>query len=684
MERALIYTTVGKSEEYLTCLEWFCKSLTYTSRITINLLVICDESFHSIVLNTLKQFAFLNYYLMDVPNSNTCEEASKHKTKIFEFPQVFHFTRILFVDLDCIFLGDISSILNTPMNDNKLYVWPERLQVENNYIIYFCLSREDNINACYYNDAHRNFLYKHNKLPFNAGLFMFRSSKLMEQHFNKLNHFMDNFKGTAFFEQSFMNTYFHLNNLSDYSIFNYDNVIMGLNGGLEPDKARIIKNKTFHSEFEKINTTIAHFSGGIGAGISKATLMANYYNKYKQINPIKYNEYETRNEMIKQLIPEGATIVEIGVFQGDFAEVLADTNPKHLYLVDCWEPQGTCSGDVDGNNMKHFTSGIDLWNSVKERYEFYPNISIHRQYSSEFLKSIEDLSVDVIYIDGDHSYEGVKADLNNAFPKIKKGGWIMGHDYEMNMKKAKHVYNFGVKRAVDEFCLEKGLKVVAKGLDGCVSYAIYVDLDEYIIKEETLCELAEKYGVDKCPAIRHTYTPRYHELLASLRKTIKTVLEIGIENAPLMKSIVGENYKPGASLRMWRDYFPNAQIIGCDILRSLLFNDEERIKTFFVDQSNEISLLDLAHRINVNVNVIYLDLIIDDGSHIEEHMILSFKTLWKYVKPNGGIYIIEDIKQISVARFTTVAKELEFTDAELIYTHNGSDYWDGFVAFRKQ
>jgi hypothetical protein len=128
--------------------------------------------------------------------------------------------------------------------------------------------------------------------------------------------------------------------------------------------------------------------------------------------------------------------------------------------------------------MKPCSSGIDLWNSVKEKYAFYPNISIHRQYSSEFLKSIEDLSVDVIYIDGDHSYEGVKADLANAFPKIKKGGWIMGHDYEMNMKKAKHVYNFGVKRAVDEFCLEKGLKVVAKGLDGCVSYAIYVDMDQ--------------------------------------------------------------------------------------------------------------------------------------------------------------------------------------------------------------
>jgi len=519
MERALIYTTVGKSQEYLRCLEWFCKSLMYTSRTTINLLVICDISFHTTVVNTLKRFAFLNYYVMDVPNSTTSEEASKHKTKIFEFPQVFHFSKILFVDLDCLFLGDITSILSTPVNDNKLYVWPERIIVEKNNLVVFSLSREDNKNVCYYNDAHWNFLNKHNKLPFNAGLFMFRSSKLMEQHFHKLNHFMDTFKGDGFFEQSFMNTYFHLNNLSDYSIFTYDNVIMGINDK-EPDEAavgtkRYSLHKTFHSEFEKIKTTIAHFSGKAGDGKSKADMMADYFHKYKQLNPLYYNEYETRNEMIKQLVPEGATIVEIGVFQGEFAEVLADTNPKHLYLVDCWEPQGINSGDVDGNNMKRFSSGVELWNSVKEKYAFYPNISIHRQYSSEFLKSIEDLSIDIIYIDGDHSYEGVKEDLNNAFPKIKKGGWIMGHDYEMNMKKAKYVYNFGVKRAVDEFCLEKGLKVVAKGLDGCVSYAIYIDLEENLDKNSLIDKmLANQFSMvskerlqgiyDKCSKFKDT------------------------------------------------------------------------------------------------------------------------------------------------------------------------------------
>jgi len=81
---------------------------------------------------------------------------------------------------------------------------------------------------------------------------------------------------------------------------------------------------------------------------------------------------------------------------------------------------------------------------------------------------------DMIYIDGDHSYEGVKRDIRTAFLKIKNGGWIMGHDYEMNMKKAHRSYNFGTKAAVDEFCKANGQTIFAKALDGCVSYAIKI------------------------------------------------------------------------------------------------------------------------------------------------------------------------------------------------------------------
>jgi hypothetical protein len=52
----------------------------------------------------------------------------------------------------------------------------------------------------------------------------------------------------------------------------------------------------------------------------------------------------------------------------------------------------------------------------------------------------------------------------------------MGHDYEMNMKKAMNNYNFGVKQAVDEFCILHNQTIISKALDGCVSYCIHIKL----------------------------------------------------------------------------------------------------------------------------------------------------------------------------------------------------------------
>ncbi len=69
-----------------------------------------------------------------------------------------------------------------------------------------------------------------------------------------------------------------------------------------------------------------------------------------------------------------------------------------------------------------------------------------------------------------------------------------------------------------------------------------------------LCELAEKYGCDKCPQVGHPYTPHYYELLKY--KDIKKVLELGIGSRETMQW-TPDNYQKGASLKMWRDFFPD-------------------------------------------------------------------------------------------------------------------------------
>jgi hypothetical protein len=206
-------------------------------------------------------------------------------------------------------------------------------------------------------------------------------------------------------------------------------------------------------------------------------------------------------------------------------------------------------------------------------------------------------------------------------------------------------------------------------------------LDSLKKNDETsseLCMLGKKYFVDKTPCFGgHSYTPEYHKLLKNIKHNTNNILEIGIGNIPLMKPLVNESYIPGASLRMWRDYFPHANVIGCDILESVLFT-EERIKTFITDQSNENSLNNLTHNIGKE-----LDIIIDDGSHIQEHMVISFKTLWKTIR-KGGLYIIEDIHLSFLDRIINLNKEFDFKDAECIKIYKGKYIpSDNFVVFQK-
>lgn len=183
--------------------------------------------------------------------------------------------------------------------------------------------------------------------------------------------------------------------------------------------------------------------------------------------------FENRIEMVRQLVPRESTCAEIGVFEGAFSKQIIDTiQPKTLYMIDLFTGI-TCSGNEDGNDVV-----IRDMDGVYEALLVYaktkPEAVLIKDQSSDALKTFADDSLDMVYIDGDHSYDGVKRDLSSSYPKVRPGGWIMGHDYEMNMLKARTRYEFGVKRAVDEFCTEHGLSIAAKALDGCVSFAIQV------------------------------------------------------------------------------------------------------------------------------------------------------------------------------------------------------------------
>lgn len=142
-----------------------------------------------------------------------------------------------------------------------------------------------------------------------------------------------------------------------------------------------------------------------------------------------------------------------------------------------------------------------------------------------------------------------------------------------------------------------------------------------VIPTSVLDIMAIKHKSDKSSRF-HNYTVKYDKILAPFRESYLSILEIGVAQ--------------GQSIKMWTDYFPNAIIHGADISKAseICESYSNRIKFHLVDQRNAAQLKNLEQ-------FSPFDLIIDDGNHLWMEQILTFNTLFPYVR-SGGIYIVED------------------------------------------
>ena len=127
----------------------------------------------------------------------------------------------------------------------------------------------------------------------------------------------------------------------------------------------------------------------------------------------------------------------------------------------------------------------------------------------------------------------------------------------------------------------------------------------------------------------HWYASHYDRHLRERRTEVRRVLEIGIGG-------YADPAQGGASLRMWRDYFPEAMIIGVDVYDKSPLR-EDRIQTVRGDQSDAsfLASLGIAHG--------PFDLVVDDGSHVSADVVRTFLALFPSVV-DGGIYAIEDLQ----------------------------------------
>lgn len=156
-----------------------------------------------------------------------------------------------------------------------------------------------------------------------------------------------------------------------------------------------------------------------------------------------------------------------------------------------------------------------------------------------------------------------------------------------------------------------------------------------IEKADPLSMLAFKYETDRCPQIKHPFTPFYYQLLKDKQESITKVLEIGIGYREMDS---WRSYRTGAGLYMWRDFFPNAQIYGADIDPRAKVK-AQRISTFLCDQTNKKELTNLIKIIGPDI-----DLVIDDGSHKTKDQIFSCEVIMSIINENV-IYIIEDVRE---------------------------------------
>lgn len=165
------------------------------------------------------------------------------------------------------------------------------------------------------------------------------------------------------------------------------------------------------------------------------------------------------------------------------------------------------------------------------------------------------------------------------------------------------------------------------------------------VERATLAEVAQKYGVDKLHS--HSYIPFYQELLDSLE--VKRMLEVGVGYESLMRDFV-PFYVHGASLKMWSEYLPDAEIFACDIHENTLVN-EGRIHSCVCDQSSFMSLHKMIVELGGKYGATPWNLIIDDGSHELEHQVLT-ATILRHLLAPGGAYVIEDVREPELLAYT--------------------------------
>lgn len=176
------------------------------------------------------------------------------------------------------------------------------------------------------------------------------------------------------------------------------------------------------------------------------------------------NSETAARKAVLDMLPKGTVGIEIGVWKGDFsAQILRAARPGTLHLVDPWLVSDAAdrSGEAWYGESKISQSGMDaICEQVEMRFASEianGKVQIHRADATVALGALAPESVDFVYVDGDHGYDGVVSDLAQAFRVTKANGLICCDDYLLGAW-----WKDGVVRAVHELLVAERVIVEYK------------------------------------------------------------------------------------------------------------------------------------------------------------------------------------------------------------------------------
>lgn len=162
---------------------------------------------------------------------------------------------------------------------------------------------------------------------------------------------------------------------------------------------------------------------------------------------------EQRGQAILRRLPPHAEMAEVGVLLGRLSEyILSNSDVPRLLMIDSWAPTSEQPDRYKATGDTHAFASEARAKAARqeaiERARKFPGRAVVVEgWSADVARTVPDASLDMVFLDADHSYEGVRDDIAAWLPKVRAGGWIGGHDYDNPAPG----YNFsGVERAVHE------------------------------------------------------------------------------------------------------------------------------------------------------------------------------------------------------------------------------------------